>query len=116
MTAVLLIIGLIAWAAFGVFIANRLAPEQGYEPSAQPLDSSYRRLRQEGKKQQGKRRKSKLHSQIIRRSFLFVLIVIAFSCSPGKELAQPEAPSCNHEYLQERHTQKEWCRLCGHTN
>ena len=86
------------------------------EPTDQTLDSSYRRLRQEGKKVQGEKRKSKYHSRIIRNSFLVALACYAFSCASSTELTAPQANSCAHEYLMDKTTQEEWCRLCGHQN
>jgi hypothetical protein len=75
-----------------------------------PISKAHARLRHKGKAAVGQSRKSRVHSGIVRNTFILALALFSYSCATSEKI---QLPSCQHEYLVDKTTGETWCRLCG---
>lgn len=99
---------LVRWAVDAA--TDRIGKSQTQPDKVVPISKGYARLRHKGKAAIGDKRKSRVHSSIIRGSFFLAIAIIAYSCATADKI---QAPACYHEYLVDKTTGETWCRLCG---
>ena len=118
MDTFIMLSALFGWAVIACWVAILVAKQQTKDEetqTAQPLSTAYKQLRHEGQQSERKKRKTKHTANLIRRSFLaLALFTVSLSCAPVQQI--PPVPTCEHEMLLiDKTTDKDKCRLCGHT-